>query len=258
MMWMPAARATPETDALTILTEAAADKNPAKRRQAISALEHSGAHPKAVALAEAALEDTELDVRQAAATALGLMKSRASIPKLRKAIDDEAPEVQFAAASALWALGDRSGRALFVEALAGERTDSSGMLKGSMRDAKRKLRNPAALAVMGAKSGMGILLGPFGMGVPVFEELLKDGGASARTLAAATLARDTDPSTIASLETALSDKNWIVRSAAAKALADRGSRRSLSEIATLLKDEKEGARYIAAASILRLSRGASR
>lgn len=243
--------------AAKLLTEAAEDKNALRRKQAMAALENAGAHPKAVALAEAGLSDKDVDVRQTAAIALGGMRSRRSMPKLRKALDDEAPEVIFAAAQALWVMGDRTGRDIFVEALAGDRSDSSGAMKGAMRDARRRIRNPGALALIGVRQGAGMLLGPFSLGINVFEELVKDGGASARTLSAALLSKDTDPATIYSLEAGLNDKNWIVRSAAAKALAERGSRKSSGKIAALLTDEKEGARLVAAACLLRLSRGSA-
>jgi hypothetical protein len=57
-----------------------------------------------------------------------------------------------------------------------------------MRQAKHKLHNPGALAMMGVKESAGMFLGPVSMGITVFEELRKDGSASARTLATALLA----------------------------------------------------------------------
>jgi HEAT repeat protein len=56
---------------------------------------------KAVRLAEKALNDDKPDVRSAAAAALGDMKSRTSILKLREALDDKEPSVAPAAAHAL-------------------------------------------------------------------------------------------------------------------------------------------------------------
>ena len=100
-----------------------------------------------------------------------------------------------------------------------------------------------------------MFLGPGAMGIMVFEELRKDGSASARTLSAAALAKDTDPATIKLLEEALDDKNWIVRAAVVKALAIRGSRASIPKIQRLLDDKQEGVCYVAAAAIVRLDNG---
>jgi HEAT repeat protein len=205
-----------------------------------------------VSILEAALIDKEVEMRQTAAAALGDIKSRASIPKLKEALSDVAPEVSFTAARALWNMGDKSGRDIFMEVLAGERADSGGLLKSSMRDAKAKLHNPAALAMLGIKESAGMFLGPFAMGFTVFEELRKDASASARTLSAALLSTDDDPNTISSLEGALQDKNWIVRAAAAKALSARSSTGSVTKLVPLLEDKQEGARDIAAAAIIKL------
>jgi HEAT repeat protein len=224
-----------------------------KRKLAVASLDVAGLEPRAVHAAEEALKDTSVEVRESAAAALGNMQSRRSIPLLRKALDDDAPEVSFTAAHALWKMGDTSGREIMQAVLAGERGDSSGILKTSFRGAKSTMHNPKALAMLGLKEGAGAFLGPFAMGIYVVEELRKDASATARTIAAEMLSQDKTPATIKNLEEALDDKNWVVRAAAAKALARRGSRASIPKIGALLDDKADGARYVAAASILRLS-----
>jgi HEAT repeat protein len=52
---------------------------------------------KPVGLIESALDDKEVSVREAACATLGELKARTSIPKLRMALADAAPEVVFAA-----------------------------------------------------------------------------------------------------------------------------------------------------------------
>jgi HEAT repeat protein len=242
-------------EAWKTLTGGATETNPNKRKLALSALVTAGTNRRAVNLVASLLKDKEVDVRQTAASALGEMNARAAIPKLVEALDDEAPEVSFTAARSLWNLGDRRGTDVLLAVLAGERGVSAGLMKGTVRDARKRLRDPAGLAMLGVKEGSGMFFGPAAMGITVFEELRKDGSASARTLSAAALAKDTDPATIKVLEEALDDKNWIVRAAVVKALAMRGSRASIPKIEPLLEDKHEGVRYVAGAAIVRLDNG---
>src|SRR5262249_29643856 len=60
----------------------------------------------AVELAEKALQDPDAKVRAAAATALGQMGAKKSLPKLHQALKDEDVGVVMASAHALHALGD--------------------------------------------------------------------------------------------------------------------------------------------------------
>ena len=65
-----------------------------------------------------------------------------------------------------------------------------------------------------------------------------------------------DPSldALRELEDALCDKNWIVRADAAQALGASRHRDQIPNLEALLQDDKPAVRYMAAASILRLSR----
>ncbi len=91
------------------LNDGLAEKNYDRRAQAIAALGTIGLRRNVVSLIEGGLKDKDSRVRETAADVLGTMKSRGSIPKLRAALDDESPTVRFAAAQALWNMGDRSG-----------------------------------------------------------------------------------------------------------------------------------------------------
>lgn len=239
--------------AWTVLTRGVAEPSVVKRSQAIAALGTMQGVPRAVDLLEPRLADKDWSIRQAAVIALGELKSRSSIPKLQNALKDETPDVSFTAAKALWDMGDQSGRDLFREILAGERSTSPGFVKGSIRDAKIKMHDRTALAMMGLKEGAGYALGPFSMGIVVVEDLVKDSGAPARTLCASLLGADTDPGSLSQLEEALTDKNWTVRVAVAKALGSRASKASLPKLEERLGDDHDAVRYMAAASIIRLT-----
>jgi HEAT repeat protein len=257
LLWMwPALvyAADAQTNAWALLNRGLAEGNPLKRAQAITALASAGGSPRVVDRVEAALKDKEDAVRQTAAAVLGEMRARRSIPKLEDLLNDESPEVSFSAAKALWEIGNQNGRDILRAVLAGERKTSPGMIKGGMEDARNRLHNPRALALMGIKEGAGALLGPFSLGIGLAEELMKDKSAPARALSAKLMGSDPDPRTTADLEHALDDKNGGVRAAVARALGQRGGRDSIAMLQPLMADSNDGVRYMAAAAIIRLSR----
>src|SRR3977135_1725142 len=115
LLTMTALWAQPDKTAWDLLSKGAADKSPEKRRQAITAIVSVGLNPEAVRLLEQALHDQDASIRQMAAAGLGEMKAKESSPALKTALDDSNGEVAFAAAKALWEVGDRSGRGLIED-----------------------------------------------------------------------------------------------------------------------------------------------
>jgi HEAT repeat protein len=240
------------TQAWQVLGTGLQDADPEHRKIATAAMGTIGPFPEAIERVALALKDKDTQVRQSAAATLGEMGAQSAIPNLRAALDDT-PEVSFTAAKALWDLGDFNGRWIFQQVLEGERKDAPGMVRGAMRDAKRKLHSPSQLAVMGVKEATGAFLGPASMGVTVAQEALKDGGAPGRAAAAGILGKDPDPYALTLLEWALNDKNWAVRAAVAKALGKRGDQGTIPKLKPLLSDDRHAVRYLAAASLIRLS-----
>lgn len=238
-----------------ILTSGAADNNARRRAEAIAALGTMIPSPRVLRLIEKALDDKDPSIRQVAAMNLGQMHARRSIPKLRKALDDPAPEVSFAAAKALWNMGDRSGREVFIRILSGEKSSSPGLIKGEVEATKKEFEDKRKLAIIGATETASSLFGPAGLGIKVLEEVTRDRSASARAISAILLAHDTSLDGLRELQDALSDKNWIVRAAAAQALGTRRHRDQIQYLRPLLDDDKPAVRFMAAASILRLSSG---
>jgi HEAT repeat protein len=234
-----------------ILTTAIHEKKSARRQEAILALATIGPESNAANLIEGALDDEDANVRQVAATALGEINSRKSIPALRKTLDDEDTRVRFAAAKSLWKMGDHSGRMVLAKVLGGESSPSQGVIKHGIQDADAKLHSPKELALTGINAASGAFLGPFSMGVTVAEEFMKDRSASARAVSASLLATDPDPVSVHQLHDALRDKNWQVRAAAAEALGHHSCRQVLPDLQGLL-DDKDEVKYMAAAAILRV------
>ena len=187
-----------------------------------------------------------------AAAALGEIPARAAIPRLRQALDDVSAEVDFAAAQALWKMGDRSGREILWGVMGGERKAGPGLIEGKVRDAKKTIHSPTTMARIGVGEAAG-LLGPFSIGVWFAEDLMKDKGAAARTLCAKLLSTDPDPRTVQELVDALEDKSAVVRAAAARALGERATRADIPKLEPVLNDGNDGVRFMAAAAIIRLN-----
>jgi HEAT repeat protein len=237
------------------LRDGLADNDVEHRKSAVAAIGTIAADPQALQMVEHALQDKDPQVRQTAAATLGQMGSKDAIPSLKAALDDT-PEVTFTVAKALWDLGDTTGRGIFQEVLEGERTNAPGKLHGAVKDAKKKL-GPGQLALMGAKEATGAMLGPASLGITAVQEAVKtakkDTGAGGRSVTAEVLAKDSDPYALTLLEWALGDDNWGVRVAVAKALGERGNEASIPKLEPLLKDDHHAVRYMAAASMVKLS-----
>lgn len=214
----------------------------------ITALGTLAPHPAVMKLLLRALHDEDADVRLAAVSTLGLLKAHAAVPQLRHVLRDPEPQVSFAAAKALWNMGDHSGRAIFAEVLAGERSASPGMIE----EAKKHYLNARTLALMGIEEGAGAVFGPLGYGISAVKELTKDKGASSRALSAEMLGLDHSTHAMRALRDAALDKNWVVRAAVADALGNSGRHDALPPLRTLLNDDKDAVRCMAAASIIRL------
>ena len=234
------------------LNKALTSPNPDHRRQALSALGSIGAsNHLAVQKVIEGLKDKDPQVRRTAATVIGDMKAKDAISALEAALDDN-DEVAVAAAMALAAMGDDRGRGVLVAVLEGERKDAPGLITSKWREAKHKLRHPETLAFMGAEEATGALFGPASMGLVVAHDVLKDGGAAGRAIAANYLAKDSDPYALALLEWALGDSNWGVRAAAARGVGEHGNAASIPKLEPVLNDGHTGARTMAAAAIIRI------
>jgi HEAT repeat protein len=241
-----------------VLNAGLQDSNPAKRVQDVAAMGILRPQAKAVSLVESAFADKDYSIRQAACVALEQMKSKQSIPKLHEALNDTAPVVVFAAAKALYAMGDPMGREVLVAVLLGDQADSAGFFASSIHDMKAKIHDPKALVLIGVKEGASAFLGPAGyVGIPAAEGLLKDSNASGKTVAAALLSKDTQPETMKAIRQALEDKNWTVRAASARALALADRADAFDAIAVMLDDNKVEVHYSAAAALIRLKQPSS-
>jgi HEAT repeat protein len=240
-----------------ILAIGAADNKASRRQNVVVAASTIGNWSKAISLVESLLRDKDSAVRGVAAAALAEMNSRGSIPTLRRVLSDDSALVRFAAAKSLWQLGDYSGREILTDVLEGDASPSDGVIKSNLRDANKKLHNPRELAFAGINAASG-MLGPFSYGVAMAEQFATDKSAPARALSASLLASDRNPASLRELEDALQDKNPLVRVAVTKALGHHPCKSVVEDLRGLLEENKDEVKYMAAASILRISTSAGR
>lgn len=239
---------TPRARAWQLLESACASDKTTDRATATLVLGLIPNNVKSARLAEKALTDDKAEVRAAAAAALGEMKSRASIPKLRAAFDDQDPLVVLAAAHSLDLMHDSSAYEVYYEVLNGQRKAKKGLISSQTS----LFHDPKKMAVLGFEQGIGFI--PFaGIGWGAIKAIAKDDTSPVRAAAAKVLARDPDPATTTALTDASGDKSWIVQTAALEALALRGDRSALNTVEKYMADEKDAVRYTAAAAVLRLT-----
>ena len=241
---------TPSDRAWSILNGGLGHEKADQRARAARALGLIVNNDRARQLAERALADPKAEVRAAAADSLGQMNAKASIPKLVDVVKkdgDTAPV--FAAASALYTLGDPRAFDFYYAVLAGERKSGESLVDSQMK----MLKDPKAVAQLGVQAGLGFV--PFGsLGYSVFRTASKDDTSPVRAAAAQKLVRDPDAATAQVLAKTAADEKWIVRAAVINAIAQRGDAKLLGAITPRLDDENETVRYTAAAAVLRLAK----
>lgn len=236
-----------------ILHDALKDKNPDTRKQAVLALSLAASREPFQSELEAMLQDKDVEVRLATISSLVDLRSKRTAPSLQNALNDDVPEVSFAAAKALWGLHDPAGKEALLSILSGESKASSGFLSKHMREALRMSHTPKTMFLFAVTRGVGFAPVPgLGEGISSMQGLLSDPSVSGRATAALLLAHDRDPKTVQALREALSDKDWSVRAAAIHSLALRNDPSAQKDIVPLLEDEKQAVRLRAAAGYLRL------
>ncbi len=251
--WGQPAPAPLEQRARDIVEAAMRDRNPDTRKLAATALGLGGPRAPFPALLEAMLHDKDVEVRLAAVASLADWQTEESLHALSQALDDDVPEVSFAAAKALYLMRDPAGKAALLAILSGETKVASGFLTKQKREALRMLHTPKTTVMLGVKQGIGFVPVPgLGEGMASLHGLLSDPGVSGRAMAALLLGKEQDAATLLALREALADKDWSVRAAAIHSLALRNDPSVLDDLAPLLDDKHHAVRFRAATACLRL------
>ncbi len=255
MLLVLAASAVPPPDrpsvdqAWTILKDGISDQSSDKRAKAVHALGLMSANRRAQEWAESALEDTSVEVRIAAATALGDMSAYSARPKLRRTLEDKDLRVVIAGANALYVLKDPAAYNVFYALLTGERK-GPGMVQSQLDE----LKDRKQLEKLAFETGIGFV--PFGgIGLETWKRVTKDDTTPVRIAAEEKLVNDRDHKTSEALAHACSDKKWQIRATSAEVIAKRGDPALLDAVVPLLTDENDTVRNEAAAAVIRLSSG---
>jgi HEAT repeat protein len=197
----------------SLITEALGDKNPDTRVQAVQSMGLIGAHEPYIKALEGMLDDKDVEVRLATVTSLVDLKNKGTVAALKKALNEDIPEVSFAAAKALWVLKDPDGQDALISVLSGETKASSGFITKQKREALRMLHTPRPLMMFAIKAGAGFAPVPgLGAGISSLQGILSDPSMSGRAATALLLSSEKDPRVLAAL---LDDKKASVRLRAA-------------------------------------------
>jgi len=240
---------SPPERAWVLLSSGLTETSTTKRATAVRVLSLLEGESRAVRLAIAALDDDKLDVRTAAAYALGELHDKSSIQPLHKALKDKEPSVIIAAANALLKFKDPTAYKIFYAVMTGEMKGGKGLIASQLDE----LKDTKQMALMGFEEGIGFI--PYaGIGFDAYRAIKKDDSSPTRAAAARALA--TDPDTVtedALVQAAVTDKSELVRNAALASLAHRGDPSVMERLVPALSDEKESVKYTSAATILHLN-----
>ena len=248
------AMAASDDQCIDLLRHALQAHNPDTRKQAVVALSLASERSPLMPLLEGMLADKDVEVKLAVVTSLTEVKTKSATEALHTALEDEVPEVSFAAAKALWSRNDPAGRKALLAVLEKESKSASGFLTKEKREALRMMHTPRVTFLYAVQQGIGFVPVPgLGEGIASMQAILSDPGVSGRAAAALLLGRDKDPATEAALKDAMYDKDWHVRAAAVHSLAVRNNPALKADLAPMLDDDKEEVRLRAAAAWLRLS-----
>lgn len=236
-----------------ILDKALIARNPDTRKIAVEALGMIGPHEPYESRLLVMLRDPDVQVREAAIGSVVDLHDPATLPALRLAYDDPVPEVSFAAAKALHALGDAKGRQALIDVLQGGDASASGYVTRNARSMARLYYTPSGTIPFVVARAIGMAHVPgLGGGIAALQGILADQNIPGRASAALLLEGDHDPRVLAALKSALLDKNPRVRAAAVHALAMRDDPALENVLVPMLDDGKVEVNLLAAAACLRL------
>lgn len=258
MLISTCAAAAPSSEKVRdILNQALHDGNPNTRVEAATAIGLIGPLEPYVgqlqSMVSGASSDKDAQVRLAAIASLVDLRSAGTLAALRAALNDDVPEVGFAAAKALFVLQDPAGKEALLSVVEGDTKTSSGFFTKQKREALRMMHTPKTMFLFAVTQGAAFAPVPgLGAGIASMQSLLSDPNVSGRAAAVLLLGNQSDAETLKALREALSDKDWSVRAAAVHALALRNDPRLRPEFVPLLDDKKEAVRLRAAAGYLRL------
>jgi HEAT repeat protein len=235
-----------------ILLKGVASGNPDTRSLAVMSASLIGDRSEVLTKLYSMLEtDKDVPTRITIISTLGSFNNPAVIPSLQKALKDPVPEVELAAALALFGLKQADGKAFLLDALNGKQKTTSSFMSSEKRSLARMTHTPTT-TFLGIVANQFALPG-LGSGMESAVGLSADPASMASSSVIFSLAKDkNDPAVWAALEKALGDKEWATRAAAVHVIAMHNDPALIDKILPLMDDKKEQVSFRAAAAYLRL------
>ena len=245
---------TPVKRAREVLEQGAADPDPNVRVEVAVALGLDSRHDPSVHLLEKLATDKDHLVREKALLSIGEMGDPRLARVAVNALDDEVPEVAFAAARTLFKLHQPEGKQLLLAVVEKEARAKSNFVRAKVRDVFRRMKRPKSGMLFVVEKGIGFVPVPgLGEGFSALDSLVNDPDFSARATALLVLAPDRSPEVRNEIEQAFNDSDWSMRAAATQIAASRNERAWRMRLVPLFEDSNRRVRYRAASSFLRLS-----
>ena len=159
-----------------------------------------------------------------------------------------------AAAKSLVEMNNEEGYDTYYAVATSKEKSGQGLVASEQAKLNQLMHNPKDLAETAFEQGIGFV--PFGgIGFGAFKAI-HDSGANATVVEATALkmlAKDPDPRSGKALIAATGNNQWVIRSAAYDALAHRGDRSLITDMALGLTDQQAVVKLTAAAAIAQLS-----
>lgn len=244
-------------DARKILTDAAGHKEGNTRREAAVALSLLPAADPASQLLNTLMTDKDYLVRIAAIESLGEIRDAKRVDLVKKALEDEVPEVIFAAARELhdWKIpeGTEALEAIYL----GEMKAKSSFMKKEWLNSVRRLKTPKSAFFFAVQRGAGFVPVPgVGAGVRAMSDILSHAEMSPRAISLLEVCQRKTPSCAEFLDMAFKDEDWTVRASALHVVVQQKLAKNLPAVEGLLQDKKDPVQFQAAAVYLRMQRPA--
>jgi HEAT repeat protein len=237
-----------------ILNVGLASNDPYTRARAISAVGMIAKTPSVRKRIEGFLADKNDHVRIAAAETLADLDFKESIPALEKVMNsDPIPEVEFAAAKALFKLGDPKGRETLDLILYGNINTRSNYIQQQKRKFFAHFYSVHRATIFLLNAGTGFVPIPgVGMGISEIANLMDDSSLTPRATIVLMLGRSHDADTDKLLKFSLKDSDWTVRASAVLIIALTARQNLREDLVPLLSDNDARVRYRAAGAYLHL------
>jgi len=232
-----------------------ASKDPTVRAGAVSATGMIAKSQSVRNRIEGFLSDKDVDVRVAATETLADLGSDASSTQALENVlnTDPVPEVQFAAAKALYKLKDLKGQEALENILYEKITTKSGLLTREKRRVSTSFHSVHGATVFILETGGGLVPVPgAGEGLGELGHLMSDTALSPRATVVVLLGREHSVTADNLLRFSLKDKDWTVRSSAALLIALTARKDMRQYLVPLLSDGDQKVRFRAAGAYLHL------